>query len=145
MSAYFVPLYPNNILFCPSEVKFLLHFLQQVKVWFQNRRTKYKRDKSREQEERQQSAESVATCNLLRMLHPQKPEVGVGGSTSLQVPPSVNTMQHTSIPPSVNYPPSSLPSHVPHPGVPTAIRPHIGTMGIPPMPYPAPLPGFFNS
>lgn len=44
-------------------------------MWFQNRRTKYKRDKSREQEERQNSAESLATCNLLRMLQPPTPEV----------------------------------------------------------------------
>ena len=126
-------------------IRYIFYCLSQVKVWFQNRRTKLKRDKSREHEEQQQSAESVATCNILRMLHPQKPEVAVGGSTRLQAPSSVNTIQHTAIPPISSYPPSTLPSHLPHPCMPAAIRPHMGTMNIPPMPYPTQLSGFFHS
>ncbi|XP_074641436.1 ventral anterior homeobox 2-like [Tubulanus polymorphus] len=43
----------------------------QVKVWFQNRRTKYKRDKFREAESRKQNAESMAACNILRILQTQ--------------------------------------------------------------------------
>ena len=115
-----------------------------MKVWFQNRRTKLKRDKTRQHEEQLEGAESVATCNILRMLQPQKPEVAVGGSTSLQAPPSVNTMQHAAVPPIGSYVPSSLPSHFPQPCMPAAIRPHVGAMNIPPM-YPTPLSGFFHS
>ena len=40
----------------------------QIKVWFQNRRTKYKRDKTRDLEQREAGAESRAACNILRML-----------------------------------------------------------------------------
>ncbi|XP_077992153.1 ventral anterior homeobox 2-like [Glandiceps talaboti] len=40
----------------------------QVKVWFQNRRTKFKREKFKEAESQQRNAESIATCNILRML-----------------------------------------------------------------------------
>ncbi|XP_070541585.1 ventral anterior homeobox 1b-like [Ptychodera flava] len=40
----------------------------QVKVWFQNRRTKFKREKSKEAENQQRNAETIATCNILRML-----------------------------------------------------------------------------
>uniref|UniRef100_A0A674K1Q0 Ventral anterior homeobox 2 n=1 Tax=Terrapene triunguis TaxID=2587831 RepID=A0A674K1Q0_9SAUR len=41
----------------------------QVKVWFQNRRTKQKKDQSRDSEKRSSSAsESFATCNILRLL-----------------------------------------------------------------------------
>ena len=116
-----------------------------MKVWFQNRRTKHKRDKSKADEELQQSAESVATCNILRMLHPQKPEVAVGGNANLQTPSGVNTMQHTAVSPLSSYPPSSLPSHLAHPCMPSVIRPHMAAMNIPPMPYPNPLPGFFHS
>ncbi|NXE16634.1 VAX2A protein, partial [Lophotis ruficrista] len=41
----------------------------QVKVWFQNRRTKQKKDQSRDSEKRSAaSSESFATCNILRLL-----------------------------------------------------------------------------
>uniref|UniRef100_A0A8C7ED72 Ventral anterior homeobox 2 n=2 Tax=Nothoprocta perdicaria TaxID=30464 RepID=A0A8C7ED72_NOTPE len=41
----------------------------QVKVWFQNRRTKQKKDQSRDSEKRSGStSESFATCNILRLL-----------------------------------------------------------------------------
>ncbi|KAL4231511.1 Ventral anterior homeobox 1 [Mactra antiquata] len=40
----------------------------QVKVWFQNRRTKYKRDRVRDAEVRDSKSESFAACNILRML-----------------------------------------------------------------------------
>ncbi|XP_063166828.1 ventral anterior homeobox 2 [Candoia aspera] len=41
----------------------------QVKVWFQNRRTKQKKDQSRDSEKRlSSSSESFATCNILRLL-----------------------------------------------------------------------------
>ncbi|KAM6289155.1 ventral anterior homeobox 2a-like [Aegotheles albertisi] len=40
-----------------------------VKVWFQNRRTKQKKDQSRDSEHRSAaSSESFATCNILRLL-----------------------------------------------------------------------------
>ncbi|KAH0615696.1 hypothetical protein JD844_026016 [Phrynosoma platyrhinos] len=41
----------------------------RVKVWFQNRRTKQKKDQSRDSEKRSTStSESFATCNILRLL-----------------------------------------------------------------------------
>ncbi|XP_007430894.1 ventral anterior homeobox 2 [Python bivittatus] len=41
----------------------------QVKVWFQNRRTKQKKDQSRDAEKHaSSSSESFATCNILRLL-----------------------------------------------------------------------------
>ncbi|XP_061438952.1 ventral anterior homeobox 2 [Rhineura floridana] len=41
----------------------------QVKVWFQNRRTKQKKDQSRDSEKHSAStSESFATCNILRLL-----------------------------------------------------------------------------
>ena len=42
--------------------------LFQVKVWFQNRRTKYKRDRLRDAEVRDSKSESFAACNIMRML-----------------------------------------------------------------------------
>ncbi|XP_051941849.1 ventral anterior homeobox 2 [Hippocampus zosterae] len=41
----------------------------QVKVWFQNRRTKQKKDTSKDSDKRtSSSSESLATCNILRLL-----------------------------------------------------------------------------
>ncbi|XP_062568959.1 ventral anterior homeobox 1-like [Saccostrea cucullata] len=45
----------------------------QVKVWFQNRRTKYKRDRSRDSETADSKSESLAACNILRLLQNQVP------------------------------------------------------------------------
>ena len=46
----------------------LVQIYFQVKVWFQNRRTKYKRDRVRDAEVRDSKAESFAACNILQML-----------------------------------------------------------------------------
>ncbi|XP_020650834.3 ventral anterior homeobox 2 [Pogona vitticeps] len=52
----------------------------QVKVWFQNRRTKQKKDQTRDSEKRAgPTAESFATCNILRLLEQ-------GGLLSVPVP-----------------------------------------------------------
>ncbi len=41
----------------------------QVKVWFQNRRTKQKKDTTKDSDKRSSSTnESLATCNILRLL-----------------------------------------------------------------------------
>jgi len=40
----------------------------QVKVWFQNRRTKYKREREKDAQLSQTQAESIAACNILRLL-----------------------------------------------------------------------------
>lgn len=41
----------------------------QVKVWFQNRRTKQKKDQTKDTDKRSSStSESLATCNILRLL-----------------------------------------------------------------------------
>ncbi|KAM4779985.1 ventral anterior homeobox 2 isoform 2-T2 [Cyanocitta cristata] len=56
----------------------------QVKVWFQNRRTKQKKDQSRDSEKRSSSStsESFATCNILRLLEQ-------GRLLSVPAPPSL--------------------------------------------------------
>uniref|UniRef100_A0A8B9I719 Ventral anterior homeobox 2 n=1 Tax=Anser brachyrhynchus TaxID=132585 RepID=A0A8B9I719_9AVES len=55
----------------------------QVKVWFQNRRTKQKKDQSRDSEKRSTStSESFATCNILRLLEQ-------GRLLSVPAPPSL--------------------------------------------------------
>ncbi|KAI0220839.1 Ventral anterior homeobox 1b [Lamellibrachia satsuma] len=90
----------------------------QVKVWFQNRRTKYKRDRDRDAETKHANAESVATCNILRMLQHRRPAVSgtpLGGNvvshppvyagsgllrnvtpeTALRLPPQLYTAPYT--------------------------------------------------
>ncbi|XP_064367775.1 ventral anterior homeobox 2 isoform X3 [Dromaius novaehollandiae] len=55
----------------------------QVKVWFQNRRTKQKKDQSRDSEKRSTAtSESFATCNILRLLEQ-------GRLLSIPAPPSL--------------------------------------------------------
>ncbi|NXA00539.1 VAX2A protein, partial [Nesospiza acunhae] len=60
----------------------------QVKVWFQNRRTKQKKDQSRDSDKRSSStSESFATCNILRLLE-QGRLLSVPAPPSLLSPPS---------------------------------------------------------
>ncbi|OPJ87225.1 hypothetical protein AV530_009579 [Patagioenas fasciata monilis] len=60
----------------------------QVKVWFQNRRTKQKKDQSRDSEKRSTAtSESFATCNILRLLE-QGRLLSVPAPPSLLSPPS---------------------------------------------------------
>ncbi|NXH82086.1 VAX2A protein, partial [Edolisoma coerulescens] len=56
----------------------------QVKVWFQNRRTKQKKDQSRDSEKRSSAStsESFAACNILRLLEQ-------GRLLSVPAPPSL--------------------------------------------------------
>ncbi|XP_071664509.1 ventral anterior homeobox 2 isoform X1 [Patagioenas fasciata] len=59
-----------------------------VKVWFQNRRTKQKKDQSRDSEKRSTAtSESFATCNILRLLE-QGRLLSVPAPPSLLSPPS---------------------------------------------------------
>ncbi|XP_028658687.1 ventral anterior homeobox 2 [Erpetoichthys calabaricus] len=54
----------------------------QVKVWFQNRRTKQKKDQTKDSDKHSSSSsESLATCNILRLLEQ-------GRLLSVPVPPS---------------------------------------------------------
>ncbi|GAA6080184.1 ventral anterior homeobox 2 [Tachysurus ichikawai] len=46
-----------------------INVIQLVKVWFQNRRTKQKKDQTKDSDKRSSStSESLATCNILRLL-----------------------------------------------------------------------------
>nr|XP_028600303.1 ventral anterior homeobox 2 [Podarcis muralis] len=59
----------------------------QVKVWFQNRRTKQKKDQSRDSEKHATStSESFATCNILRLLEQGRLLSVPGGPPSLLSP-----------------------------------------------------------
>lgn len=58
----------STIRFTSPEMIINISLYFQVKVWFQNRRTKYKRDKTRETDNQGHKAESLATCNILRLL-----------------------------------------------------------------------------
>ncbi|XP_016421775.1 ventral anterior homeobox 2-like [Sinocyclocheilus rhinocerous] len=81
----------------------------QVKVWFQNRRTKQKKDQTKDTDKRSSStSESLATCNILRLLeqgrllsvpaHPPNPLLAHphAGNSSLLDSPSVSTSSGVS-------------------------------------------------
>uniref|UniRef100_A0AAV2KSZ2 Homeobox domain-containing protein n=1 Tax=Knipowitschia caucasica TaxID=637954 RepID=A0AAV2KSZ2_KNICA len=89
----------------------------QVKVWFQNRRTKQKKDTTKDSDKRSSStSESLATCNILRLLEqgrllsgpapPPNPLLGPHHNGSLLGSPGASSNS-----PSLNSnPPTSLPS-----------------------------------
>ncbi|XP_032094526.1 ventral anterior homeobox 2a-like, partial [Thamnophis elegans] len=86
----------------------------QVKVWYQNRRTKQKKDQSRESEKRgagpSSTSEAFATCNLLRLLEQ-------GRLLSVPAPPAL-------LPPAPSRPVGATPGHEPpSPGLPRAESP----------------------
>uniref|UniRef100_A0A8C2DA67 Ventral anterior homeobox 2 n=1 Tax=Cyprinus carpio TaxID=7962 RepID=A0A8C2DA67_CYPCA len=81
----------------------------QVKVWFQNRRTKQKKDQTKDTDKRSSStSESLATCNILRLLEqgrllsvpapPPNPLLAHphAGNGSLMGSPSVSTSSGVS-------------------------------------------------
>ncbi|XP_038046125.1 ventral anterior homeobox 2a-like [Patiria miniata] len=52
----------------------------QVKVWFQNRRTKHKREQCRAAEFQEKNAESIAACNILRFLQSKQGDAAIAPS-----------------------------------------------------------------
>ncbi|XP_034413180.1 ventral anterior homeobox 2 [Cyclopterus lumpus] len=63
----------------------------QVKVWFQNRRTKQKKDTTKDSDKRSSSSnESLATCNILRLLEQGRLLSGPIPPNSLLGPPHLN-------------------------------------------------------
>uniref|UniRef100_A0A8C9UBE9 Ventral anterior homeobox 2 n=1 Tax=Serinus canaria TaxID=9135 RepID=A0A8C9UBE9_SERCA len=71
----------------------------QVKVWFQNRRTKQKKDQSRDSEKRSSStSESFATCNILRLLE-QGRLLSVPAPPTNTVPPVSPVSPVSPVPP----------------------------------------------
>ncbi|KAJ8382148.1 hypothetical protein SKAU_G00029260 [Synaphobranchus kaupii] len=76
----------------------------QVKVWFQNRRTKQKKDQTKDTEKRSSStSESLATCNILRLLEQ-------GRLLSVPVPPNPLLAHHVGNGSILGSPSSSSPS-----------------------------------
>lgn len=89
--SWFSPLFPwppralfPSVPFCPPAPSAPVpRSPPQVKVWFQNRRTKQKKDQSRDSEKRSTAtSESFATCNILRLLEQ-------GRLLSVLAPPSL--------------------------------------------------------
>ncbi|KAL0189674.1 hypothetical protein M9458_016773, partial [Cirrhinus mrigala] len=108
-----------------------------VKVWFQNRRTKQKKDQTKDTDKRSSStSESLATCNILRLLeqgrllsvpapppnplltHPHPGNGSLLGSPSSTTPPgaaaggtfglSLSSLAGTPPSPRLGVPPPSL-------------------------------------
>ncbi|KAK5858658.1 hypothetical protein PBY51_002781 [Eleginops maclovinus] len=89
----------------------------QVKVWFQNRRTKQKKDTTKDSDKRSSSSnESLATCNILRLLEQGRLLSGpVPPHNSLLGPPHPSNGSLLSSPgggsstsPGISTPPTSL-------------------------------------
>ncbi|XP_005993724.1 ventral anterior homeobox 2 [Latimeria chalumnae] len=89
----------------------------QVKVWFQNRRTKQKKDQSKDSDKRSSTSnESFATCNILRLLEqgrllsvPGPPNMLSPGPTSLgNTTGDASTLMNSgSTSPGIGTPPGS--------------------------------------
>eukprot|EP00064_Thunnus_orientalis_P015150 superscaffoldBa00002755_g15200 len=95
-------------------------YIKAVKVWFQNRRTKQKKDTTKDSDKRSStSSESLATCNILRLLEqgrllsgpapPPNPLLGPPHPTNGSLLGSPGGGSSTSPGISSNTPPSSLP------------------------------------
>ncbi|KAG7246571.1 hypothetical protein CRUP_035669, partial [Coryphaenoides rupestris] len=89
-----------------------------VKVWFQNRRTKQKKDTTRDSDKRGSStSESLATCNILRLLEQGRllsgPPAPASGSPLLGPLPALTTNSAPSAGMGggvcLPHPPTSLP------------------------------------